>query len=470
VTFDGRLRAGAFDGRAAILLAHALTAAVAQRSGIRVLFIKGLTMTAQQLRTERVPADVDVWVDPARHAEFIATLEGFGWHRRPESRSWRLFITHSVTLICDGWPCDIDVHDRFPGAFAAPQAAFDRMWDARSLVRLESGVATVPSIHHHAVIGVLHALRSPSHDRSAADLAHLHSVVEGWSSADRELLAAAAVDLGAQEAVAEVFAHLGIRLELPPQPSPAMLEWNLRRTARDHSVDWILEVVHSPWRAKPGVIRAALFPSRTDVVADHPTSSGSATNRLRLRLRRYGRALSSLPDVLRAVRVARRTRRAGGVVPSPPAVTVTGDDAGTESLLAEATVPAAPVTDAPAGSPAGPTHDITAIAHVGADATAPDSPVQRSPHLAEVVVARTSYVLDLDRLDRPPVVLAGTAATIWVRLHGRTDAHRIADSIAGELGIDASEILGDVRSFVAELRGLGLVTPADAAAQPGAAG
>ncbi|AAT89622.1 hypothetical protein Lxx18920 [Leifsonia xyli subsp. xyli str. CTCB07] len=113
---------------AAVPLAHALVREVAERNGIRILFVKGPVLAAQGLRAPRVSVDVDVWADPARFDDLIAALREFGWTRRAESRSWQLFITHSVTLVRSGWPCDIDVHDRFPGAFADPQLVFETLW------------------------------------------------------------------------------------------------------------------------------------------------------------------------------------------------------------------------------------------------------------------------------------------------------------------------------------------------------
>jgi hypothetical protein len=71
-------------------------------------------------------------------------------------------------------------------------------------------------------------------------------------------------------------------------------------------------------------------------------------------------------------------------------------------------------------------------------------------------------VLDLDRLDRQPVVFEGSAAQIWACLDGdRTEVEVVAD-LAEAFGVPVEQIAPDIRAFIDQLAGLGLIVARDA--------
>lgn len=423
----------------AVPLAHALVAAIAERKGIRVLFIKGPLLTVQGLRAPRLSADVDVWVEPARVTDLVNALSALGWRRRAESRSWQLFITHSVTLVRDGWPCDIDVHDRFPGAFAAPDDVFEALWADREGVPLEVGPVLVPSRPYHAVIAMLHALREASPEKRADQLAPLLELLRQWPVEELDALRAAAERIGAAEVIAETVAPLGIRLEVPDRPSGDLLVWRLRNTDTHHSVDWMLELMTVPRGQRLGVLRQAIFPPREDVAADHPEKSGSRISRLGVRIARLGRAVRSLPQLVRAMRVARvgDARRAFE------------DDRNARAEDAAAIVESTPVAPAAESMP---------VVPPAAPPVTGDALLRRSETIAEVTRPEADYVLDLETLDRPPFVLSGTAALIWraVTAEGGTTG-AVTEEVAASAGMEPAAISDDVATFLLQLRGYGLV-------------
>ncbi|MBO0982886.1 nucleotidyltransferase family protein [Rathayibacter sp. SD072] len=153
----------------AVHLAHALAAHLAESQGVRALFIKGPTAHAQGIRERRVSSDVDVIVHPLDVDAFVTALTGHGWRVRPERFAPRAYPVHSITLFHPRWPCDIDVHDRYPGFFADPERVFDVLWEARESVEIAHRGVTVPSPMAGAIIVALHALKDPLLARSASE-------------------------------------------------------------------------------------------------------------------------------------------------------------------------------------------------------------------------------------------------------------------------------------------------------------
>lgn len=435
---------------AAVPLAHALIAEVASREGIRILFIKGPALTAQGLSAPKLSADVDVWVEPGRHADLVSALGALGWSRRVESRSFQLFITHSVTLVCEGWPSDIDVHDRFPGAFAKPEALFEVLWASRTFVPLEVGPVAVPGPAHHAVIALLHALREASHERREAQVLSLLTILHGWSGEQLSELVAAAEDMGAAEVAAERLAPLGVHVRTPEKASNDLLVWRMRRANASRSVDWALQLMSVPRGQRLAELRAAILPSRSDVAADHPEASRSQLGRVGVRLTRLARAVRSLPSIVRALRIARHedTRRAFE----------TTRDARAEDIAVEP----APLT--------APVHPPVVSAPVAAVAAGDgDRLWARASALVEVSRDEIDYVLALRSLERPPLVVAGSASLIWQAIDGTgSSAEDIAAGLAAEVGLDAELIRPDVVAFLDQLDGLGLVQSSTGAASANA--
>lgn len=82
---------------------------------------------------------------------------------------------------------------------------------------------------------------------------------------------------------------------------------------------------------------------------------------------------------------------------------------------------------------------------------------RRATHAAYVESGERVVVLDLDHLDHPPYVFEGSAAQVWSSVDGdRNEAEIVAD-LAEAFDAPADVVAHDVRTFIDQLRDLGLV-------------
>src|SRR5262245_15615840 len=143
----------------AVPLAHVVVDRVAREHDVRVLFIKGPTAVAQGLRPERVSLDVDALVDPARRSVLAAALTDLGWVDENPYTSPTVLPMHSLTHRHTSWPCELDLHDRFPGFFAEPQDVFEQLWVRRDSVEVAGQRIPCTDRTAQALVLALHALR-----------------------------------------------------------------------------------------------------------------------------------------------------------------------------------------------------------------------------------------------------------------------------------------------------------------------
>src|SRR3954468_14696535 len=159
---SGAARSSALALTEAVPLLHGVVDEVARRAGVRVLFIKGPILTQQGLRDAHQSVDVDVLVDPSRLDDVRRGLEELGWAVRVPSTSARVLPLHSTTYAHPLWPCEIDVHDRFPGFLADLQQTFETLWSFRTTATVAGREVACPRPVAHAAIACLHALRDAS--------------------------------------------------------------------------------------------------------------------------------------------------------------------------------------------------------------------------------------------------------------------------------------------------------------------
>ncbi|ROQ06268.1 putative nucleotidyltransferase-like protein [Rathayibacter sp. PhB93] len=158
-------------GGIAVPLVYAYVDHLAKTAGARVLAIKGAVAIAHGYRDAgSFSSDADVIVEPARFGDFIALLEARGWKRRREARAPRYFGTHSASLYREDWPCDIDVHFRYPGFFADAGEAFDVMWARRVSISVAHRFISAVDPVVGGIVLAVHALRDPERSRSRSDL------------------------------------------------------------------------------------------------------------------------------------------------------------------------------------------------------------------------------------------------------------------------------------------------------------
>lgn len=85
---------------------------------------------------------------------------------------------------------------------------------------------------------------------------------------------------------------------------------------------------------------------------------------------------------------------------------------------------------------------------------------RRRDRVAQVESADRVALLDLDRPERPPLVLEGSAAVIWGLLDGSRDETGLCADVAARFAVEVDEVAGPTRDFLSRLHELGLVEPA----------
>lgn len=292
-------------------LCAALSSSVAASGGLRALVVKGLVTSHYGLRDERVSADVDVLLPPGDAERFIDALKRAGWRERPMSEGADALAAHSHELIHDDWPCDIDVHHRFPGLLAEPLEGFDALWDRHTLLPLAGVDVVIPDRDGAIIITALHALRHVDTDANhGEELRRIGVALASMSEHERDSIRALAAATGAEGPLAELFAAHGIDVKV--EPSSALEDWTTRRLAGDaYAGNVVASVGSAPWRQRPRLLWLAAWPSAVDMRATHPEIGDGATALMRARLARIGRGARQLPAALRARRVARSNGHRG---------------------------------------------------------------------------------------------------------------------------------------------------------------
>jgi hypothetical protein len=292
-----------------VALAHALVARVAADHDIRVLFIKGPTATLQGLRVPRASVDVDALVDPAVRDRLAVSLTELGWVDEHPYTSPTVLPMHSLTHRHPSWPCELDLHDRFPGFFADPEDVFERLWERRQSVEVAAREIPCPDPAGQALVLALHALRDPHDPAKADELRTLVERVQATSDAASLLdLAELARDLGAADTASPFLDQLGAppvgRGTIRPDDRQA---WDLRTRPSDvTAVSWVHELRRLPWYRWPGYLWYAAVLSEAELRLDEPDLPPGRMAVLRARVRRLRRGLRAVPGAWRSVREARR--------------------------------------------------------------------------------------------------------------------------------------------------------------------
>jgi glycosyltransferase involved in cell wall biosynthesis len=288
----------------AVPLAHVAVHRVARDHDVRVLFIKGPTAVAQGLRAERVSLDVDALVDPSRRDVLAAALTDLGWVDEHPYTSPTVLPMHSLTHRHPSWPCELDLHDRFPGFFADPQAVFDALWERRASVEVAAREIDCPDRAAQALVLALHALRDPHDPVKQDELSDLAGRVS--ASFDRDGLRDLAVlarDLGAGDTAAPFLAAVGAPQVGKGTTARADLQaWRLRTEPGDPTaVSWVDELRRQPWRSWPRYLWYAAWLSEHELRVADPGLPPTRSAVLRARVRRLRRGLGALPGAVRSV-------------------------------------------------------------------------------------------------------------------------------------------------------------------------
>jgi hypothetical protein len=292
----------------AVPLAHALVDRVAHEEGVRILFIKGPTAAEQGLRAPRTSLDVDALVDPSRRHLLAGRLSELGWVDDHPYTSPTVLPMHSLTHRHRGWPCELDLHDRFPGFFAEPQEVFERLWERRRSVIVAAHDIPCPDPAGQTLVLALHALRDPKDARKADELTALVAqVVADATEASLAELAELARALGAADTAAPFLERVGA----PPvgrgtTDQRDLRAWHLRtQPPTTTAVSWVHQLRGLPWYRWPGYLWYAATLSEVELRLAEPNLPPGRGPVMRARVRRLRRGLGALPAAVRAVRRVR---------------------------------------------------------------------------------------------------------------------------------------------------------------------
>lgn len=282
-----------------VLAVHALAAASA-----RALIFKGPVASAQGLRAARHSCDVDVLCDPAAFDRACAHLLSLGW--TANAADSQAIGMHATTFFIPGWPCTVDVHNRFPGLLAPRQEVFDALWAAASPIELAHQSVLAPGRADHFILLALNTLRHLPPDAERSGVPAASNAWDQLDDSERQTVSSRARALGALEPLRLTLTGLGV------EPGPrderhaaALHRWNSFRAApEDSGMIWLNRWRATAWPDRPRLILHAAFDlslevnESADEWADIPTG-----RRWLARARRVLRGAGHLADA------ARRSRR-----------------------------------------------------------------------------------------------------------------------------------------------------------------
>lgn len=159
-----------------------------------------------------------------------------------------------------GWPCTIDLHNRFPGLLAPPVTTFEALWAGRTILPIAHHDTPVPGVADHFVMLAVNAIRS-----APLGAGEQHpDVARGWAMLD-EAQRARALDLtrdvGATEPLRETFARLGVDVgPADPRFRAAWRAWvAFREAPSDSGRTWSHRLATVPLRERPRRLAAAVW-------------------------------------------------------------------------------------------------------------------------------------------------------------------------------------------------------------------
>lgn len=286
--------------RAAVQLAHALVSHSAASVAADALVIKGVAGSHHGLTAPWESADVDVLARPAAARAIGAELIRRGWRARHADEDTTAFPRHSVSYFHASWPCDIDVHDRFPGLEADADAVFAQLWSGRESIVVAGHDIAIPNELDTILVAAAHVLRTPTAPAFARDL---QVVSARLAHTDPAALVERATTLGALACLRPALEPY-VRLREAAWGSPSD-EWILR-TLGDPLARRIAAFVRADGGERRRALRTALWPATTTLVKDGVALDLDPAARLGRILRRWLRGAAALPSAaLRAHRFLR---------------------------------------------------------------------------------------------------------------------------------------------------------------------
>jgi hypothetical protein len=281
---------------------------VARDLGVRVLAIKGPVAALHGLRPPRTSVDVDVLVEPARFGDVLARLQELGWRPPVRSVAPRVVALHSQGLRHVSWPCEIDLHDRFPGFLADPDDVFEALWAERVAMPVAGRTVAATGQFGSALVMVLHAQRGLDVARHDAEVRGLVAALDARLNDDgRRALRDLAEATGCRQTAVPLLEPLGIETPpVRPQEVDLVSAWRLRTSmGSTRAVPWVNAFRRTPWWRWLPVLLRGLVSSEAELRRDWPQAP---SGRRGLWLARWWRLRRGLPDLPQAVALVWRSR------------------------------------------------------------------------------------------------------------------------------------------------------------------
>lgn len=286
----------------AIPLGYVMATQLADAVGVRALAIKGPVLQLQGVRAERQSADVDILVDPSAYEQFIDALKEREWSVMPHTAASAL-PHHSQTARHGTWPCELDIHHRYPGISLPPPVAFERIWASRSSVTIAGVDVPTPSAVASVVMHGLQLIRDfgMNSPRVLQFIQDLRSRPEAF---DREELAQCAAALGAADTLYPILSKVGAPpIAVGTTPARFLRSWRLvSQSTGEMSVHLVAEAARTPPALWGRLFWRSVWLTDEEIRERFPSLANTRTGLLRARMRRLRRGLRALPTALRLYR------------------------------------------------------------------------------------------------------------------------------------------------------------------------
>ncbi len=276
----------------------------ARGRGIRLLILKGETLSHHGLRAPRSSSDVDVLIEPGRFNEFTTRIAHAGWEEFADTFASDRFVLHSRTFRREGWPNAIDIHREWPGFLRPTDDVFEMLWKRREVLTFAHRPCDVPDRLSSLLMLALHSLRgTAAQDRHVRELKGLLQLK--LTDEERADVAFLARETGCDAPLRSVLQQIGVTVEVEDADlhTAEYAEWRRKVAhAQGRTASWLIELRRVPWSQKSAILRHGIWPTDRDLLAEHPEVPDRPAAKVWARVVRLGRGIGQLTRVVPALR------------------------------------------------------------------------------------------------------------------------------------------------------------------------
>lgn len=292
--------------------------------GLPVLHIKGASVAQWLYQTgERPWGDVDIMVPPSRLDQALEALLSAGMTERYPGVNRRTTSDHAITLVSPrrgdwgsmGW--EVDVHDRFEGIEADPEAAFSVLWRQRVAISFGHFETWAPALPARSLLIPINAARSPT-ARALEDLRRLIAAASDADWQETTQLAGRLEALPALRAGLELD-PLGRRVVKEHLPDVTVSpQWSLRVQGAPRTAVRLAELKPMTWNQRLRHLTRWMVPSPAVVRMRDPSAATGRRQLALAYLRRFRDGVEALPSAVRALRSTQLADRSQPAAPPKP--------------------------------------------------------------------------------------------------------------------------------------------------------